>query len=283
MIQGDIVSRLNIKTTTLRNLFLRSGNECAFPECDVEMVNSYDQYVGNVCHIEAAEEGGERYNQRQTDEERRAYSNLILLCANHHKVTNDVGRYPVHVLHSMKMEHERKVYGKNVAENKVASFVNSTYSETLNLPQNLNKVKNSILGYFDENEWPDIIHHAQTYFSHFVGVPGLTRTFYAHILLISKSIDHCTIIDIRKAPVYFQCAMEDLHVHYTILESAGLLSEQMVDYDVYPPHVYRVFKTFDRDDMQAWLLQCIRDFYLNSQQLDFVELITDLNFNLMDS
>ncbi len=277
------MTRLNIKSKTLRNLFLRSGNQCAFPECDVEIVNSHDQYVGNICHIEAAEKGGERYNQGKTDEERRAYSNLILLCANHHKVTNDVSRYTVDVLYSMKMKHEEKVYGKNVAENKVASFVNSTYSETINLPQNLNKVKSSILDYFSENELSDVVNHAQTYFSHFVGVPEVTRTLYAHILLISESTDHCTIIDIRKAPEFLNSTTEYLHVHYRILESAGLLSAQMVDDDVYPAHVYRVFNTFDRDDMQAWLLQCIRNYYLkNQQQIDFVELVTDLNFNLMD-
>ncbi|WP_172953346.1 hypothetical protein [Klebsiella pneumoniae] len=45
----------------------------------MELINSYGQYVGNVCHIEAAEVGGERYNKSQTDEDRRAYSNLILL------------------------------------------------------------------------------------------------------------------------------------------------------------------------------------------------------------
>ncbi|MDT3335248.1 hypothetical protein Q4Q49_08030 [Shewanella sp. SP1S1-7] len=277
------MSRLNIKSATLRNLFLRSGNQCAFPKCDVEIVNSYDQYVGNVCHIEAAEKGGERYNHYLTDEDRRADSNLILLCANHHKVTNDVEMYPVKVLHLMKMEHENTVYGRNVEANKVASFVNSTHDETVNLPQNLNKVKSSALDYFSEDEWSDVVHHAQTYFSHFVGVPELTRTLYAQILLISESYDHCTIIDIRKAPTYLNRAMEDLHVHYTILEKAGLLSAQMVDDDVYPTQVYRVFNTFDQHDMQAWLLQCIRNYYKQSQQqLAFVELVTDLNFNLMD-
>ncbi|QHC80344.1 hypothetical protein EM861_25330 (plasmid) [Enterobacter hormaechei subsp. hoffmannii] len=30
------MSRLNPKSTTLRTLFLRSGNQCAFPGCDVD-------------------------------------------------------------------------------------------------------------------------------------------------------------------------------------------------------------------------------------------------------
>ncbi|MDE9537151.1 hypothetical protein [Xenorhabdus bovienii] len=278
------MSRLNPKSTILRTLFLRSGNQCAFPKCDVELINSYDQYVGNVCHIEAAEEGGERYNQSQTDEDRRAYSNLILLCANHHKVTNDVNMYSVQVLHSMKTTHESKVYGRNILENKVTAFVNSTHGETVNLPQNLNKVQGSILEYFRKEELSGLVDHAQDYFSYFVQVPEATRTFYAQILLISESTDHCTIIDIRKVPEFLGGTMESLHVHYTILEKAGLLSEQMIDEDVYPICVYRVFTTFDQDDMQAWLLQSIRNYYLqNQRQTDFVELVTDLNFNLMDS
>ncbi|HBR1743933.1 TPA: hypothetical protein L9M23_005074 [Klebsiella pneumoniae] len=278
------MSRLNPKSTTLRTLFLRSGNQCAFPGCDVELINSYGQYVGNVCHIEAAEVGGERYNKSQTDEDRRAYSNLILLCANHHKVTDDVDMYPVQVLHSMKTTHERTVYGRNIAENKVTAFVNSTHGETVNLPQNLYKVRNSILEIFREEAFSGLIDHARNYFSHFVGVPKATRTLYAQILLISESADHCTIIDIRKVPQFLGVAMEFLHVHYTILENAGLLSEQIIDDDVHPVRLYRVFTTFDRNDMQAWLLQSIRNYYLQSQrQTDFVELVTDLNFNLMDS
>ncbi|MGL5423675.1 MAG: hypothetical protein ACRDAJ_11990 [Serratia fonticola] len=278
------MSRLNPKSTTLRTLFLRSGNQCAFPDCDMELINSYGQYVGNICHIEAAEKKGERYNPTQTDEERRAYSNLILLCANHHQVTNDVNMYPVPVMQSMKIEHEDKAYGVAVGENKIAAFVNSTHDEVVNLPQNLSVVKDSILDYFDKNELPGLVVHAQTYFSHFQGVPEKTRTFYAQILLISESTDSCTIIDIRKVPQYLNEHMEDLLVHYSILERAGLLTEQMIDDDQYPVRVYRVFRTFDCDDMQAWLLQSIRDHYQkNQQQKYFVELVTDLNFNLMDS
>lgn len=278
------MSRLNPKSTTLRTLFLRSGNQCAFPDCNVELINSYNQYVGNVCHIEAAEKGGERYNPSQSDEDRRAYSNLILLCANHHKITNDVNMYTAQKLHSMKSTHENKVYGKNISENKFAAFVNSTHGETINLPQNLNNIQSSVLEYFQDYELPALVQHAQIYFSHFSGVPEATRTFYAQILLISESTDHCTIIDIRKTPQYLNVNEQDLHVHYSILQNAGLLSEQMIDDDSYPVRVYRVFTTFDRDDMQAWLLQSIRNYYLqNQRETEFVELVTDLNFNLMDS
>jgi hypothetical protein len=37
-------------------------------------------FIGQLCHIEAAEEGGQRFNERMTNEERRAFENLLLLC-----------------------------------------------------------------------------------------------------------------------------------------------------------------------------------------------------------
>ncbi|MCV5665275.1 hypothetical protein OFN50_40250, partial [Escherichia coli] len=56
--------------------------------------------------IEAAEKGGERYNENQTDEERRAESNLLFLCHAHHKETDNVAQYTVDVLKEMKRQHE---------------------------------------------------------------------------------------------------------------------------------------------------------------------------------
>jgi hypothetical protein len=84
------MTRLTPKSEVIRALFARSGNQCAFPGCAQLLVNHKNQLIGQVCHIEAATPGGERYNQRQTDEERRDYNNLLLLCYPHHVETNDV-------------------------------------------------------------------------------------------------------------------------------------------------------------------------------------------------
>jgi hypothetical protein len=62
--------------------------------------------VGELCHIEGAEPGGERYNPNQTDEERRAFENLLYLCHGHHKVTDNTVTYTVAVLKEMKRKHE---------------------------------------------------------------------------------------------------------------------------------------------------------------------------------
>jgi hypothetical protein len=64
--------------------------------------------IGEICHIEAAEEGGERYNDKQSDDERRDFDNLILFCPTHHTITNNVFKYFVEVLKGVKTTHETK-------------------------------------------------------------------------------------------------------------------------------------------------------------------------------
>lgn len=100
--------RLTPKSETLRELFLKSGNLCAFPNCTALMMDAGGVFIGQVCHIKAAEKGGERFNEDMTNEERRAAPNLMLMCYPHHQVTNDVKKYTVTKLQKMKSEHERR-------------------------------------------------------------------------------------------------------------------------------------------------------------------------------
>ena len=101
------MSRLSPKADVLRALFARSGNRCAFPGCTSPLINERNQFIAQVCHIEAAEEGGERFNPRQTDEERRQYENLSMFCYPHHVETNDLDTYTVQRLWEIKAAHEQ--------------------------------------------------------------------------------------------------------------------------------------------------------------------------------
>ena len=91
---------------TIKKLFALSGNICAFPGCDQKIFDTHGTLIGEICHIEAANQEGERFNKTQSDQERASFENLILLCANHHKVTNDVSIYTVATLKAMKLNHE---------------------------------------------------------------------------------------------------------------------------------------------------------------------------------
>lgn len=100
------MARKSPTLAVVRRLFAFSGNTCAFPECTARLIDSDNDLMGEICHIEAAESLGQRYNKLQNDEQRRSYDNLILLCFNHHKKTDDVSQYTVEVLKSMKAAHE---------------------------------------------------------------------------------------------------------------------------------------------------------------------------------
>lgn len=105
---AEEVKRLKPTPDTLRELYLKSGNQCAFPGCNELIIDKNGVFIGEVCHIEAAKTGGERFNEEQSNDDRRKFSNLMLMCHKHHKVTDDVEKYTVDVLKKMKEEHEKK-------------------------------------------------------------------------------------------------------------------------------------------------------------------------------
>ncbi|WP_339074612.1 hypothetical protein [Teredinibacter turnerae] len=102
------MARLTPKTEILRALFARSGNQCAFPGCTQPLVNDKNKFIAQVCHIEAASEGGERFNPESNDEYRRSYENLLILCYPHHIETDDVEEYPPARLLEIKRNHEQQ-------------------------------------------------------------------------------------------------------------------------------------------------------------------------------
>ena len=105
------VKRLAPKQEILRELYIKSGNECAYPGCHNVLVDENGKFVGEVCHIEAAKPGGERFNPNMTNEDRRSFGNLMLMCHHHHVVTDDVCIYTVEKLKEMKRNHEMKYSG----------------------------------------------------------------------------------------------------------------------------------------------------------------------------
>ncbi|MDC9723387.1 MAG: hypothetical protein PSN34_11555 [Urechidicola sp.] len=117
------MSRKKPTEKTIKRLYTRSGNQCAFPNCEQKFFpDNNTENISQVCHIEAAEKGGQRYNHNSTDEHRRQYDNLIILCPTHHKITDDTSEYTVEVLKDMKNKHENKIDERTVS-NKPTIFV----------------------------------------------------------------------------------------------------------------------------------------------------------------
>lgn len=102
------VKRLAPNNNTLRKLYTLSGNQCAFPGCKNILLTEDGNFIGQICHIEAASREGQRFNEKMTNEQRREYDNLILLCYEHHIETNKVNEYTVEKMKKMKWNHEKK-------------------------------------------------------------------------------------------------------------------------------------------------------------------------------
>ena len=112
------------------------------------MMNHDGVFIGQVCHIETAEAGGPRFNPGMTNEERRAASNLVLMCYEHHKVIDDESTYTTQRLTEIKQEHERRFSAAHLA-----ILQRLTYRTTTNEPQlgrNLGRMNEVLeLGLFD--------------------------------------------------------------------------------------------------------------------------------------
>lgn len=94
--------------SAIKRLFAVSGNRCAFPGCSTPLVEEVSgKVIGQLCHIRAQRAGGPRYEASQSEMERHAFENLILLCPTHHNmIDTDVEIYSVHRLQQMKTHHE---------------------------------------------------------------------------------------------------------------------------------------------------------------------------------
>ena len=96
----------------------RAGGRCSFPGCDRQCWLSNSDAnkassVGVAAHINAASPGGPRYDQAQTEQERRGAENCIFLCQSHaHVIDHDEERFPASALREWKFRHEKQIAGE---------------------------------------------------------------------------------------------------------------------------------------------------------------------------
>ena len=92
---------------TVKRLFAVSRNQCAFPGCEIPLVEDSGTVTGEIAHITSVSANGPRFDSKQTDEERHSFDNLILLCGRHHRVIDaEIEKFPVGCLLRIKHEHE---------------------------------------------------------------------------------------------------------------------------------------------------------------------------------
>lgn len=104
---------MGIALKTHKMLWGRSGNRCAIENCrkvlvyDVSETDGDISVLGEEAHIVARELSGPRGASELPIEARDKYSNLILLCHDHHKIIDDNPEgWPVEKLNAIKQDHE---------------------------------------------------------------------------------------------------------------------------------------------------------------------------------
>ncbi|MFA5507081.1 MAG: hypothetical protein WC423_16750 [Vulcanimicrobiota bacterium] len=275
--------RLAPKRETLRELFAKSGNECAFPGCCNRIIDADGNLVGQLCHIEAAEAGGERFNVKMSNEERRGYDNLLLLCYHHHVVTNDVGSFPVSRMRQMKADHElrfarvdEKLLGR--ASREILDEEQKTrFSPAVTLA--------GFLGEECEDEYArETRKQLDKFFDKLRRIPRLTRQVF--VVMVKRS---------RRGPGFFsrevtwpelrqvlECnyssqeeAEEDLWARTEMLNQYGFCSGDYNDhYRRYQFQIHSIFKEWD-----GWehLME-----YCEQKGLSLDSIMVDLRLDLLD-
>ena len=101
----------SISVPEMKLLWSRSGNRCAFPDCNVliteDNISATEAFpMGEMAHIVGEKEHSARWNDPLPASQRNRYDNLILLCPTHHaRIDKDEG-FSVSVLHAYKAQHE---------------------------------------------------------------------------------------------------------------------------------------------------------------------------------
>jgi hypothetical protein len=156
-IMEEEVKRLTTTGETLRELYLKCGNICAFPGCSEIMINSDGEFIGQLCHIEAAEIGGPRFNKNMSNDDRRQFSNLLLMCYPHHKITHNEDAYSTEQIKRMKQQHELKFSG--IIERMQNSLSDLSYIGAVGETRKCNRLAKALHWKLSEEEisWNSIV------------------------------------------------------------------------------------------------------------------------------
>lgn len=104
--------RLDPKPSVLKALFTNAGGRCS--KCKDKITREAREtevtVVAAVAHINAVKPGEARYLEHLTAEQKRSYSNLLILCHTcHDEIDKDEVTYTAEVVRQIKHEHEQWV------------------------------------------------------------------------------------------------------------------------------------------------------------------------------
>lgn len=266
--------RLAITHEVLRELFLKSGNLCAFPGCNRPIMNSEGIFVGQICHIEAAAEGGERFNEHQSNEQRRSFENLMLLCYEHHTVTNDVDAYPTERMNEIKAAHEKKVF--EFIEHIQLRVIDLTKLSEPKPATSLAKMRALWKMNFTPDEVTGLTDDLNTLVERLQKLPIPVRELFS-VAIERASRNEWGKMSVSAHEVSIACGMQEAVFVplWQILDGHGFVSYAGDDNYGQPSFVLC-------DPPSGWDIWRDLQLFVATKQATMVELIVDLNFGLLD-
>lgn len=122
---------------TTRELYLYSGNQCAFTACTEVLLMEDSTWNCEAAHIYGVKANSARGGHDLTNEQLRDPSNLLLMCLKHHHVIDNKqleATYTVEVVQGMKAQHETKY---RTALLGLERIIDSTAGVVIKRPRNL--------------------------------------------------------------------------------------------------------------------------------------------------
>ncbi len=269
------VKRLHPKEADRRRLFLLSRNLCAFPGCTREIVDpATGRLRGEVCHIEGANPGSARFNRKQTNEQRRAYGNLILLCRTDHVVTDDESKFSPTDMWKMKEDHEHHA-GVAPDCQLVENFLDHSVIDYA-LPKNLKQLD---LDLCEEQFFVD----ANLLLQAVAKLPQRARSLFAHAVAYAAYSNSLSLrVDLVELSDRLRASRKDLEEQFSILERANLVAIWEAGELPWGRHGRAYYlRGIDSEDNGIWLLELMRRRFA-SDTLALVDVIENLNFSLLE-
>ena len=282
---NEVPKRLAPTSETVRELFLKSGNLCAFPLCSHLLMNAEGVFISQICHIEAADEGGQRFNKVMSNEDRRAFSNLMLMCHAHHKITDDVDKYSVADLKDMKAAHEARFSSpERVILDSIQDWTKS-YRSTV--PENLGKFLQALGHTMAPDELKDFLKNFKKYIKKFQLIPLEMRHFFSEAILRMQRMSDTPVVvdhhwgtqaihtaDLEKA---FQLSKSQFFEKVQELEMYGIASiDEIEDFE------YRVKPVFIVHPIDEWPFWCDLALYCEKRGIDLKIFTHDMQFSQLD-
>ena len=175
-------------------------------------------FIGQICHIQAAEEGGPRFNCNMSNEQRRSVSNLLLLCYEHHKVTDNVNDFSVSRLSEMKQQHESRFSRPDRAI--MEKLTDWTTTEQPKEVHNLRRLNDVLDWGFTSEELTESVSELNAYIDILRKVPIDVRTFIGAVVRRAHIMSSTNAV---------QDELSDIKLLYSDFQSAHQLSTSTIN------------------------------------------------------